>query len=140
MNPYRRQRVQERIREILNVELRLRARDPKLAGVYVTEVEVTADLKLAKVYWRSESLLGQKVVNSGLSRSRGFLRARVAQELDTKFSPDLVFYRDESLERGDKIDDVLQRLEQERLIRERLAAARAAEGEAQPPDDEDPQR
>ena len=76
MNPYRRQRVQERIREILNLDLRMKTRDPALAGVYVTDVEVTADLRLAKVYWRSESPVGQKIVNAGLNRSRGFLRWR----------------------------------------------------------------
>jgi ribosome-binding factor A len=112
MGQFRRERVQERVREILNTILRVVVRDPRLDGCYVTNAVVSADLRLAKVYWRSEAE-AEEVVAEALSRSKGFLRSALAKDLGIKYSPDLAFYHDGSLERGAAVTRILHDLDQE---------------------------
>lgn len=112
MGQFRRERVQERVREILNTILRFSVRDPRLDGCYVTTAVVSADLRLAKVYWRSETE-AEEVVAQALQRSKGFLRSTLAKDLGIKYSPDLAFFHDGSLERGQAVARLLHELDQE---------------------------
>lgn len=110
--PTRRQeRVSERIHEEISELLQTRVRDPRLAQVTVTSVEVSADLKVATVYVSS---LGDreactKSVKS-LQHAAGFLRRELAHQLRMRYTPELHFVLDDSWERGARIDDLLKQL------------------------------
>ncbi len=121
MSQYRQEKVQERIQEILNTVLRFDTKDPCLEGVYVLEVKVTADLRIARIYWRSEgTMVGDDgrapsedqvpeiEINKALARAGGFLRRQVAEKLKIRFAPELQFFRDRTLERGERIIDIIR--------------------------------
>jgi ribosome-binding factor A len=121
MSQYRQEKVQERIQEILNTVLRFDTKDPCLDGVYVLEVRVTADLRIARIYWRTEGAIvseeglvpgGEEVseieINKALARAGGYLRRQVAEKLKIRFAPELQFHRDNTLERGERIIDIIR--------------------------------
>ena len=101
--------IQKSLSKIISGELH----DPRVSAMTsVTDVEVATDLKTCKVYI---SVLGseeEKVSTfEGLKAAEGFLRKRLADTVNLRNTPSLRFYRDESLEYGAKmsqmIDDVI---------------------------------
>jgi ribosome-binding factor A len=110
--PTRRQeRVGERIHEELGALLQRRVRDPRLGNVTVTGVEVSPDLKVATVFVSSlgDHEAGDLAVR-GLQHAASFLRRELAQQLQMRFTPELRFVLDESWERGERIDRLLEQL------------------------------
>jgi len=113
--PSRRQRrVNGLLREELSELLQRKVRDPRLEGLTVVAVETSPDLKFAHVYISS---LGdeeeRREALRGLKRAEGFLRRELGARLSLRFIPELFFHLDDSLERGQRIADLLQRLEGE---------------------------
>lgn len=102
-------RVAGRIREEVSLILQNRAKDPALGGVTVTDVTVTADLKIARVHY---SVLGGEEERVGardaLRRSKGFVRRELGRALGMRYAPDVTFLYDPSFERGARIDRLLR--------------------------------
>jgi ribosome-binding factor A len=112
MANYRRGRINDEVRNALSVILR-EVKDPRVSEVFISVIsaDVTPDLKYAKIYY---SLLGadgdkeaQKKVAKGLVSSTGFIRRRLAQELDLRQTPELTFILDNSGARGAHISSLL---------------------------------
>lgn len=99
--------IQKEISSIIQFEMK----DPKLGFVTITDVRVTNDLSLAKVY---VSFLGQQARKDAgmkvLERSKGFIRSELAKRLSMRKVPDLKFMHDDSLEKGNKIEKILSEL------------------------------
>lgn len=99
--------IQKEISSIIQFEMK----DPKLGFVTITDVRVTNDLSIAKVY---VSFLGQQARKEAgmhvLERSKGFLRSELAKRLSMRKVPELKFLQDDSLERGNKIEKILSDL------------------------------
>jgi ribosome-binding factor A len=111
--PTRRQeRVGERIHEEISEVLQKRIRDPRLASVTVTGVEVSPDLKAARVFI---STLGDRESRNstlqGLQHASKYIRRELAHRLQMRFTPELRFALDESWERGMRIDELLEQLQ-----------------------------
>jgi len=107
--PSRRQRrVSELIHRELSLLLMLDARDPRLADVTITAVDITPDLMLAHVYF---TVLGdeEKVTEarSGLERATGYLRTQLAARVQLRIVPHLSFELDKSAAYGRRIDELL---------------------------------
>ncbi|MBI2845618.1 MAG: 30S ribosome-binding factor RbfA [Chloroflexi bacterium] len=109
-------RRQERLNELLHQELSellsRTSKDPRLQGFTVTRVETTADLRQARVY---VTFLGTDEEKKGalqaLDHARGFLRSQLASRLEMRFVPEVSFHLDPSLERGQRILDLLRGIE-----------------------------
>lgn len=103
-------------------------KDPRVKGVTVTKAEVTGDLRNAKVY---VSIMGdeaaQRLCLHGLKSSRGFLQRKIADRLDTRYTPVLEIVVD---------DGVKKSLEMSRLLEEVRASAPAADTPPEPKDDD----
>lgn len=109
----RRQRqVAELLHEEISLLIQQRARDPRLGFVTVTDVEVSPDLRLAHVY---VSILGSeedvKQSLESLKRAAGFFRRELGTSLSLRYLPELDFRLDDSLERGLRIDQLLDSLQ-----------------------------
>jgi ribosome-binding factor A len=110
--PTRRQR---RVAELVHRELSLlllhEVRDPRLADVTVTALEVTPDLLIARVYF---TVLGdqdeQQAALQALEHARGFLRTELAARVELRFVPDLEFRPDESLAYAQRIEELLDEI------------------------------
>lgn len=84
--------------------------DPRLDGVTLTAVKVTADLQLASVYYRllDDSDEKKAEVKKGFGSCRGFLRNKLSGLLELRRVPELRFFFDESIERGSRIEKLLE--------------------------------
>jgi ribosome-binding factor A len=110
-------RRQKRVAELLHQEIGQliyrRAGDPRLAGVTVTDVEVSPDLRRAHVY---VSVMGddeaRQAALDALAHATGFFRHELAATLDLRFVPDLSFHLDVSLDRAERIDYLLAHLDE----------------------------
>jgi ribosome-binding factor A len=103
-------RVAGRLQEELAAALR-ELRDPRLAGVLVSRVEVTDDLQMAKVYVRRE-LGGEapavKAALKALGAAAGRLRRTAGEALGLRYVPELRFFYDESLDAVTRIEEILR--------------------------------
>ncbi len=101
--------LQKEISEIIQFSLK----NPKLGFVTITDVRVTNDLSIAKIY---VSFLGQQARKDAgmrvLEKSKGFLRTELAKRMHMRKVPDLIFLHDDSLENGNKIEKILQDIRQ----------------------------
>lgn len=113
MKPRRPRRVAELLRHELSLILTDRIRDPRLAGVGVTEVEVSADLSLARIFFVT-SAGGEERAAAGLRQASGYLRRELAGRMGLKKMPELDFRFDNSLDRGRAMDQLLDSLKERR--------------------------
>jgi ribosome-binding factor A len=118
----RQTRVGEQIREDLTELITREVHDPGVGFITITRVDVTPDLQQARVYYTT---LGdeqaRRETRRALERASPFLRRQLGRRLRLRRIPELQFFYDESIERHDRIERILQDIELERVAR---AAAR----------------
>ena len=118
--PFRRERAGGFIQEELTLILRSAVKDPRVALVTITGVELTADRRIARVYVASYT--GEEDLREGLhglESAKSFLRQRLSQVLRWRFTPEIEFRVDRSWEYGERIDSLLKELgENERATEE----------------------
>ncbi len=109
MIPFARsERVSGLIQKVLSEILQKDIRDPRLKMATITEVEVSRDLKLARIYFTTPDGEQKKdAAIKGFNSARGFIKRILANELDLKYMPDIKFFYDESLEYGSHIDSLI---------------------------------
>ena len=111
-NETRLNRVNEELKKELSQILIYELKNPNVTGMLsVTKVKITPDFKFAKVY---VSILNSKNIKKtleGLKESSGFIRSRLAQTVNLRITPELVFEIDDSIEHGAKIDAILKTLD-----------------------------
>ena len=122
---HRQEKVNELLLGFIGQEVR-KLRDPRLELVGVTAVNVSPDLKVARVFWNSFSRnitpteSGENVdflkkeevkeISKALQKVGGYLKKRIASELELRFVPNLVFEYDSSQSEGARIDELLDTL------------------------------
>ena len=117
MAKYRQGRINDAVAEELAVALR-DVRDPRIVSsmVSITRADVTRDLKIAKVYFSS---MGDPAeAKKALTGAAGLFRCRLAQALNLRITPELVFIPDNSIEHGARISELLHQIDAERVARE----------------------
>ena len=118
MPNYRRGRINDEMKKELAVILR-DIKDPRVADnfVSVTAVDVTPDLKFAKIYF--SAITGdKKEIRKGLVSASGFIRKRLAETLNLRITPELTFEHDDSIEYGSHINSLLKQIERESAAHE----------------------
>lgn len=105
---------QEILRETTDI-LRNRIRDPRVSGVTITAVEVTNDLSFATIFYSTlqNDPNSETEVAEGLEKAKGMIRHELGQRLSIFKVPELIFKRDQSVEYGAKIDELLRNLDKE---------------------------
>jgi ribosome-binding factor A len=101
----------EAIREVVSMAILTDLRDPRIEGVTVTYVEVSPDMRQAKVH---VSIMGdethQKLCLHGLRSSAGFLQSKLSERIDTRYTPRLQFHLDEGVKKSLAISQMLKEL------------------------------
>ncbi|HLT92411.1 MAG TPA: 30S ribosome-binding factor RbfA [Woeseiaceae bacterium] len=104
----RHQRLAAQIQRILSDLLRFEVKDPGVARVSITSVDLSKDLSVARVYF---NLLDPEAdpapAEEGLRRAAGFLRSRLGGALDVRHVPELRFVHDDSIARGFEISRLI---------------------------------
>ncbi len=108
MSSRRVQKATEAIREVVSMAILADLRDPRIADVTVTYVELSADMRHAKVH---VSVMGdekkQDLCIHGLQHSAGFLQRKIGQRIDTRYTPKIEFMLDMGVKRSIEITDIL---------------------------------
>ena len=105
----------ERIADLIQMELakliQQAVKDPRAQSVTLTGVDVSRDLSIAKIYFTVHDEAKEKRhALEGLAKATGFLRARLADAIDLRVVPNLRFCYDDSLSRGQRMDELLDSL------------------------------
>jgi ribosome-binding factor A len=111
MLPYKRsERVGDLIREEVADLIMYKLKDPRIGFVTVTGVEMTADLKLARVFVSVMKEEERELTLEILNSSKNFIRSNLSKRLRMKFIPAIEFRLDTSIEYGLKIDRLLKEI------------------------------
>lgn len=109
----------ERLNNIIQRELsdiiQMEVKDPAIGFCTITGVEVTNDLSIAKVYVSFLNKNPQKRMEA-LQHSKGFIRTLLAKRLTVRKCPELQFVIDTSIEYGNKIESIIEELNQQKKI------------------------
>lgn len=109
MLPYKRsQRVSDLVREEVAEIIMYRLKDPRIGFLTVTGVDMSADLKMAKVYVSVLKEEERDPTLGALNSSRSFIRSLLSKRLKMKVIPEVEFRLDTSIEYGFKIDKLLK--------------------------------
>jgi ribosome-binding factor A len=107
----RSERVSRHIRNTLAALLRKKIRDPRLRAVTITGVDLSPDLRLAKVYFSAPG--DEQTVaaaEAGFRQAHAFIKRQLAANLGLRYMPEIRFCYDRSLDYGARIDNILKSL------------------------------
>ncbi|MFV0558140.1 MAG: 30S ribosome-binding factor RbfA [Enterococcus sp.] len=115
MANYRDRRVAQEILREVNQILQKKVRDPRVQAVTITDVRVTGDLQQATIYYSILSDLASERTKTqqGLDKAKGLIRRELGHSLTLYKVPELIFEVDESVQYGNKIDEMIRNLNKE---------------------------
>lgn len=105
------QKAAEAIREVVGMAILADLNDPRVKDVTVTYVEVSGDMRLAKVH---VSVMGdetqQELSVKGLQSAAGYLQSKIAQRVDLRYTPRLTFVLDQGVKHSIEISKILKQI------------------------------
>lgn len=132
----------EAIREVVASAILTEIRDPRIRDVTVVGVEVSPDMREAKVL---VSVMGdetqQQLSVRGLQNSAGFLQSKIANRIETRYTPRLTFVLDKGLKNAAAVGEILARIRREKEAQNPASASEASadvSADPQMPADDDP--
>ncbi|MBN2285313.1 MAG: 30S ribosome-binding factor RbfA [Tissierellales bacterium] len=112
MNTKRKARLEHDIKRYLSQIILTGVKDPRVnEHVTITEVKITEDMKYAKVYVSSlsdETNRNESIVT--LNNAKGYIRKELSARLKTRFTPEIVFYLDDTIEHSIRINNLLKNI------------------------------
>ena len=115
MSVQRSGRVQEAIRQEISMIVQTHIKDPRIGFLTITKVELTKDLRHAKVFF---SVLGESkdkhLALKGLNSARGYIKGLLADKIKLRFMPDIVFKIDDSIDKVGHIFEILGKIKREK--------------------------
>lgn len=109
------ERVQEAIRQEISKIIQSELRDPRIGFLTVTKVDLSKDLRYARIYF---SVLGEKKDNElalrGLNSAKGYIKGVLFDRIKLRIVPEVVFKIDDTAERTREIFDLLDRIKKEK--------------------------
>ncbi|MFA6130035.1 MAG: 30S ribosome-binding factor RbfA [Candidatus Omnitrophota bacterium] len=109
----RKERVEEAIKKEVSLIIHDELKDPRIGFVTITRVELTKDLRNAKIFY---SVLGKdedcKKTKLALDSALGYIRSLVAQRINLRFATELIFHEDHSTEYSVRIEEVLNKIKE----------------------------
>ena len=99
----------EEISKIIHEEIK----NKDVGFVTITDARITNDLSFAKIYITTLNNEREKVLNA-LNKSSGFIRSLLCERVKIRKMPEIHFVYDESIEYGKKIEDIIERINNEK--------------------------
>jgi len=112
MTNHRRARLNGLLREELVLILSGDLGDPRLAPVMISDVDISADYRQLRVYFSvlDDDPLVERDAIRGLEHASGFLRRRLAEHVNLRYTPELTFKLDRTEARAERVDRLLQEI------------------------------
>ena len=109
----RQRKIADQIKKYLSQLIDRRVKDPRKGFITLTHVKITGDLRIATVYY---TCLGdqeeRKNSHEALESAKNFLRNELSPLLKMRFTPELRFFYDESLEYSEHINELIKKIHQ----------------------------
>ncbi|MBL7151568.1 MAG: 30S ribosome-binding factor RbfA [Candidatus Omnitrophica bacterium] len=106
-------KVAQVIKREVSIIIHEELKDPRLGFVTITRVDLTPDLRFAKIFF---SVLGReeehKKTKKALASALGFIRRLIAQRINLRFAPEIMFQEDRSAEYSVRIQELLDEIKQ----------------------------
>ncbi|MDP8234113.1 MAG: 30S ribosome-binding factor RbfA [Candidatus Saelkia tenebricola] len=107
-------KISQQLKKAISRILLLEVKDSRIGFVTITQVRVSSDLKIAKVYYTLlEGNVKKKDAHEGLERASGYIRKLVAGRMKMRFTPEIKFYFDDTIEESIRIEKILDELKDE---------------------------
>ncbi|WP_395318605.1 30S ribosome-binding factor RbfA [Fructilactobacillus frigidiflavus] len=115
MAQYRVGRLQQEIQREVDDILLKRVRDPRVQGITITGVKATGDLQQATIFYSTlkDDEKAQEQVQKGLDKATGLIRGELGHRLSIYVTPEIHFEKDQSIQYGSKIDELINKLKRE---------------------------
>lgn len=109
----RQERVEEAIKKEVSIIIHDELKDPRVGFVTITRVELSKDLRNAKIFY---SVLGKeesrKKTKLALDSALGYIRSLIAQRIDMRFATEIMFKEDHSTEYSVQIEKILNQIKE----------------------------
>jgi len=109
----RKDRVTQAIKREASIILHEYLKDPRLGFITITKVEMSKDLRNAKIFY---SVLGKeeehKKTKEALDSALGYIRTLIAEKINLRFAPEIIFKEDKSTEYSARIQEVLNEIKE----------------------------
>ncbi len=113
-NTNRMNKVDEELKKEISSIISLELKNPHLTGlISVSKVKTSPDLKYARVYVTMINEKDKKENLRVLKQSSGFIRSLIAKRINMRYTPELVFEFDDSIEYGARIDEIINKISKE---------------------------
>ena len=115
MPSYRAERISQQIHQQVSIMLEREIADQRLIGVNVTRVQISGDLRYAKIFVAPNSAgeTATREMLDGLEHATRYFRRRIAENLDLRFAPEIRFLVDHAIENGERFLRALEELHTE---------------------------
>lgn len=105
-----------RVADLIRIEvadiLARKVKDPRVEFVTVTDVELSADLRIARIYVTSlKDHQGEQQAQAGLKKASSYIRAELGRRVTLRYTPELIFCWDQSEQRINRIEQLFNQLE-----------------------------
>lgn len=108
---YKQERLERTIEREISKIIQTEVKDERLKYVTITKVALTNDYSYATIYYRVIGNEEQKQATAkNFVEAKGFIRSALSKRLDIRKTPELRFKYDESLEHGERIEEILKNL------------------------------
>ena len=119
MEGKRSERVGDSVRKEISEMLVKTIKDPRIGFVTITRVAVTEDCRSAKVYYSVVGTLAERErCMEGLNSAKGYIRRELGHRMKLKYTPEIVFQFDPSIEYAAHMGELIHRLQEERENKE----------------------
>lgn len=110
-NTNRVDRVSEEYKRALSNIIDRELKNHNITGlISVTKVKLSPDLKVARVYISIIGSKSKKNTFESIKKAKGFIRSRLAEKINLRYTPELIFELDDSMEYGDRIENILKEI------------------------------
>ena len=111
----RSEKVADLIQKEISQMLLKTLKDPRIGFVTITRVAVSEDCRMAKVYFSVIGTLGERERSTkGLNSAKGYVRKELGRRMGLRYTPEIMFQFDPSIEYAIHIGEVIHHLQQER--------------------------
>jgi ribosome-binding factor A len=109
-------RIREQLKEEVSDIIRREVRDPRIGFLTITDADISADLRHAKVFY---TVLGDQTqidnAQEALNSAAGLIRSQFGQRVRLKFTPEITFHFDSSVQRAARIEELLNQIARESM-------------------------
>ena len=106
------ERLNNEFQEVISEILKREVKNPNLNFVTITGCDITSDLSFCKVYFTVLDKDKDETLKE-LQKSSGFIRGEISKRIQIRHTPELKFVFDESIEYGNKIENIIKKINEE---------------------------